>query len=189
MPRSQLDHNRDYCPFIVTLPQYNMGYNFPPGLSHSHYRLCFAFRHILGITGRPLLQWPHTLYPKVVHNNLPIYAMQSSSMLRSCFRAQYFEGLVPPLAVIGPLLKQTLGSLNALLHPSSVHHITDICVGVMHWVTSCIVKSRPISHSILRVDSANSIYKCNLLAWNELDFKIIQLYCKLYSYRTGWCIW
>ena len=41
---------------VVTLPQYNMGYNFPPGLSHSHYRLCFAFRHILGITGRPFLQ-------------------------------------------------------------------------------------------------------------------------------------
>ena len=43
---------------VVTLPQYNMGYNFPPGLSHSHYRLCFAFRHILGITGNPFCNDP-----------------------------------------------------------------------------------------------------------------------------------
>ena len=42
-----------------------MGYNFPPGLSHSHYRLCLALRHILGITGRPLcndpIQYTHKL--------------------------------------------------------------------------------------------------------------------------------
>ena len=60
--------------------------------------------------------------------------------------------------------------------------IIGICIGVMLWVTSCIVKSRSISHLILRVDSANSICKCNLLVWNVLDFKIIQLHCKPHSH-------
>ena len=50
------------CILIVTLPQYDMGCKFPPGLSHSHYRLCFAFRHILGIPRKPLIAMtPYTI--------------------------------------------------------------------------------------------------------------------------------
>ena len=62
-------------------------------------------------------------------------------------------------------------------------YIIYICIGVMHWVHSYGEIKTLLFHHILRVDSANSICKCNLLAWNVLDFKIIQLYCKLYSYR------
>ena len=54
-------------------------------------------------------------------------------------------GLGPPPVVLGPLLKQTLGWITALLHPSSVHHLllTYVlvpCIGFIH-----VVKSRPCS--------------------------------------------
>ena len=60
-----------------------------------------------------------------VISNLPRYAMQPSSMLRSCLRAQYLEGWVLLFAVLlGPPLKQILGLITALLHPSTVQHIS-----------------------------------------------------------------
>ena len=118
-----------------------------------------------------------------MQHNLPIYALQPSSMLRSCLRAQYSEGLATSCNTRATLEAKSWITNCIVTSFFCSPYIIYICIGIMHWVTSCIVKSRSIFHVILRVDSANSIYKCNLLAWNVLDFKIIQLYCKLYSYR------
>ena len=75
--------------------------------------------------------------------------MQPSSMLRSCLRAQYLEGWVHLFAVFGPPLEANSGSSTALLHPYFCSpYIIYICIGVMHGVNSCIVKSRPFSSII-----------------------------------------
>ena len=167
---------------IVTLPQYNMGYNFPPGLSHSHYRLCFAFRHIVGITGRPLCNDPLHYTHKLCTITYPY--MQCSHPQCS----DHVSGLNTLRAW------STSCSTRATLEANSwitncifascfcSSYIIYICIGVIHWVHSCSEIKTLLFQHILRVDSADSICKCNLLAWNLLDFKIIQLYCKLLIY-------
>ena len=61
-------------------------------------------------------------------------------------------------------------------------YIIYICIGVMHWVTSCIVKSRSISKLILRVDSAIASASATSLSEMNLVSKSTQLNCKPYSH-------
>ena len=118
-----------------------------------------------------------------MHNNLPIYACSHPQC------SDHVSGLNtlrlgPCLTALGPLLKQTLGSLTALLHPSSVYHIIDICIGVMHWVTSCIVKSRflcSISFWGLTVLIASA--SATSLPGMSLISKSYSCIVSLYSYR------
>ena len=67
--------------------------------------------------------------------------------------------------------------------------IIGICIGVMHWVTSCMVKSRSISQLILRVDSAIASASATSLSEMNLVSKITQLYCKPIFSSTGWVVW
>ena len=131
--------------FIVTWLQYNMGYNFPPGLSHSHYRLCFALRHILGITGRPLSNDPIHYTQKLCRITYPY--MQ-------CSYPQCWDHVSRPNALRA---WSTCCNTRATLEANSwinncivaslfcSTYIIDICIGVMHWVYPCSEKSRPFS--------------------------------------------
>ena len=126
------------------MPRYEWDHNFLSDLSHSHYRFCLAFRHILGITGRPLCNDP-------IHYTHKLCTITYPDM--QCSHPQCLDhvsgpipwGLGPPLVVLGPPSRQTLGWITALLHPSSVHHLllTSVlvsCIGFIH-----VVKSRPFS--------------------------------------------
>ena len=112
----------------------------------SQYRLCFALRHILGITGWSLcndfIHYFHKLggitYPDMQcshpqcwdnvsgPNTLRAWCtscntranLEANSWINNCIVASYFCSA----------------------------HIIDICFGIMHWVNSCIVKSSPFSY-------------------------------------------
>ena len=105
-----------------------------------------------------------------------------------------------------PQCSDHVSGLNAL-RAWAISCSTRATLEVNSWITICIVASffcLPLSftsvlvscmgyfmyseiktllfHLILRVDSANSMWMCNPLAWNVIDFKITQLHWKLYSH-------
>ena len=169
------------CILIMTLPQYNMGYNFPlvypiaiigsvlpSGISlvlledplcndsiHYTYKLCTITY--------PYMQCSHP-HCSDHDSGLNTFRVWSTSCItRATCEAKSWIS-------------------NCTVHPSSVYHVslTSVLVSCIGF-TSCIVKSRSISH-LLRVDSATASASATSLSGMNLISKITQLHCKPHSH-------
>ena len=174
-----------YCDLVTTWH----GIQFLPDLSLRQYRLCFALRHILGITGGPLCNDP-------IHYSHMLDGITYPDM--QCSNPQCWDHVSGPNTcwVLGPPLCSTRAILdaNSLISNCIVAsyfcsaHITDICIGVMDWVTSSIVKSRSFC-SILSWGLTWGIHLQVQLPCLECTWvQIIWLCCKQYPFWAGWHI-
>ena len=156
----------------MTWLQYIMGYNFLPDISHSHYGLCSALRYILSITGRtPFCSEPihytHKLH-KITYPYMQSSHPQCSDHVSGINTLRAWSTSYSARAT----LETNSWIINCIVASFFCSpYIIYICIGVIHWVHSCIEIKTLLFHLILKVDSAYSICRCNLLAWNVRDFQ------------------
>ena len=139
-------HRLRYCDLFLW-PGYNMIWDT---ISHPIYPptsiCCFALRHILDITGWPLcndsIYYSHKLGGI---SNLSRYAMQESSMLRSCLRPNTLRARISSCSTMGTFEANPWINNWFVASYVCLAHIINVCIGFIHGVNSCIEKSRPFS--------------------------------------------